>query len=106
MNSNNRFFDGFLLGVIIGSLAVYLFGTKSGKKLVKVLSEQGLEGISDLMENQELENMEEEFEDESPEVIEEIKNKARAEKVNLGNEPHIAEKAPKKRFFKRLGSLN
>lgn len=106
MNSNNRFFDGFLLGIIVGALAVYLFGTKSGKNLVKVLSEQGLEGLSDLMENQETEDMEEEFEDESPQVIEAIKNKAKATKSNLENEPHVAEKAPKKRFFKRLGSLN
>jgi gas vesicle protein len=89
-NGGSRFFDGFLLGVIIGALAFYLFGTKSGKRIVKIMSEQGLEGIQNLMED--LKDAQEENElGEEPDLGEE---KISATKV-------IVEK-PKKRFFRRF----
>ena len=53
MNNNsggNRFFDGFLWGAIIGGGIVFLLGTKKGKKLLKTISEEGVEGLSNLLE--------------------------------------------------------
>lgn len=47
-HSNGGFINGLLLGVIIGGGAVFLLGTKKGKKLLKTLTEEGLEGISEL----------------------------------------------------------
>ncbi|MBI2431053.1 MAG: hypothetical protein HYV39_03500 [Candidatus Levybacteria bacterium] len=61
MNSNNNgggFSHGFLLGIIIGGGVVFLLGTKKGKKLLKTITEEGLEGIAeleDLVEDEALE---------------------------------------------------
>jgi len=53
MNNNrtgDTFFSGFLLGAFIGAAVVFLLGTKKGKKLLKVISEEGLDGVSGLLE--------------------------------------------------------
>lgn len=47
-NNNGRFFDGLLLGAIIGGAAVFLLGTKKGNKVLKVISEGGLEGLTEM----------------------------------------------------------
>ena len=48
-NNNGRFFDGLLIGALIGGTAVFLLGTKKGNKVLKVLSEGGFEGISEMI---------------------------------------------------------
>lgn len=113
---SNRFFDGLILGIVIGAAAVFLFGTKSGKNLLKILSEQGVDGIKDLIEEYNLETEGDDFEDESEEVVEKVKNKVSevknhvSEKLNnLTQEPlkeEIKVPAPKKRFFKRFKRVN
>ena len=97
--------DGFILGVIIGALGVFLFGTKSGKNLVKIISEQGLEGLSNLMEEYDLTNLGKEFEND-PEVKKQTVSQSKVhneihEVRKDSAEPEV-EAAPKKRFFKRL----
>ena len=90
-NGGSKFFDGFLLGLIIGGLAVFLLGTKSGKQILKKLSEDGLSGFEDLIEKYEetQENVEEDEDlDEKVETIE--------------KEPVTVEVKPKKRLFKRF----
>jgi gas vesicle protein len=111
---NSHFSDGFLLGVVVGAAAVFLLGTKSGKNILKVFSEQGIDGIKDLIEEYNLSATEEEFEEESPEVIEDLKKKGNEtknhieEKVKMAEaeassvEDEVREVAPKKRFFKRI----
>ncbi|OGH44586.1 MAG: hypothetical protein A3J14_00625 [Candidatus Levybacteria bacterium RIFCSPLOWO2_02_FULL_37_18] len=47
-HNSNAFGNGFLLGAILGGVGVFLFGTKKGKRLLKTLTEEGIEGISDL----------------------------------------------------------
>lgn len=42
----NNFFSGFLLGALIGAAAVFLFGTKKGKRILKAISEEGSGNIS------------------------------------------------------------
>lgn len=54
------FFNGFLLGALIGGGAVFLLGTKKGKKLLKIITEGGLEGISEIEDV--IEDMQEEKE--------------------------------------------
>ncbi len=49
-NSGNNFFSGFLLGVLVGAACVFLFGTKKGKRLLKAISEEGAENISNILE--------------------------------------------------------
>lgn len=50
-NSGGRFFDGLLVGALIGGAAVFLLGTKKGNKVLKVLSEGGFEGLSDMFQD-------------------------------------------------------
>ena len=49
-NSGNNFFSGFLLGALVGAAIVFLFGTKKGKRLLKVISEEGLDNISNILD--------------------------------------------------------
>lgn len=52
MNNHIRggggFFSGFLLGIVIGAGAMFIFGTKRGKRLLKSLSDEGTEGMEAL----------------------------------------------------------
>src|SRR3972149_6007772 len=98
--NNNRFFDGLLIGLILGGAAVFLLGTKSGKNLLKIISEQGLEGISDLMEQYGQDLDEDDLDQEGP-VAEEAAKKAGREEKEIQPE-YTSEKPPKKRFFKRF----
>ena len=45
-----KFFNGFLLGLLVGAALMFLFGTKKGKKLLKAISEDGAENISNILE--------------------------------------------------------
>lgn len=63
-NSNGSFVNGFLWGAIIGAGVVFLLGTDKGKKLLKGIKEEGLEGVSELRDLVEgYGNEEEEYEE-------------------------------------------
>lgn len=47
-SSGNGFFTGFLIGAAIGAGAVFLLKTESGKKLVKTITDSGMEGLSEI----------------------------------------------------------
>ena len=47
---NNNFFSGFLLGLLVGAAVVFLLATKKGKKLLKVISEEGIDNISNILD--------------------------------------------------------
>lgn len=49
-HNSNGFGNGFLLGCIVGAAVVFVLFTKKGKKLLKALTEEGIEGISGLEE--------------------------------------------------------
>lgn len=53
-NNNNKsggnFFSGFLLGTLVGAGLVFLFGTEKGKKVLKAISEEGAENISNILD--------------------------------------------------------
>lgn len=42
------FANGFLLGVIVGAAVVFLLATKKGKRILKMLTENGFEGVAEL----------------------------------------------------------
>ena len=117
MNNNhgNKFFDGFLWGAIIGGGLVFLLGTKKGKKILKMIAEEGAEGLSDILEAQmdeaDLEEDGEEIEDE--EDLPARKAGAPEEPLLKGNgvskdsqskESGEEIKPPHKRFFRRKSS--
>jgi len=39
----NNFLDGFVIGAAIGSVAVFLLGTKKGREVLKIIREEGKE---------------------------------------------------------------
>lgn len=46
---SNRLSDGFLLGAAVGAAAFFLLGTKKGNKILKVISEEGAEELSNFI---------------------------------------------------------
>ena len=106
--SESRFSNGFFLGLIIGGGLVFLLGTKTGKKILKTMSEEGLEGVTNFIEEMDLENPdEEEFQDEVEEEMEEEGEKnpeTVEEKKETSNAQSKTEDkvSPKKRFFKKI----
>ena len=50
-NNNGRFIDGLLLGAIIGGGAIFLLGTKKGNRVLKILSEGGLDNLTEMFED-------------------------------------------------------
>lgn len=47
-HSGGGFMNGFFLGVIVGAAIVFLLATKKGKQILKTLTENGFEGMSEL----------------------------------------------------------
>lgn len=92
MNNNNdkhhehnggKFFNGLLFGALISAGAFYLLGTEKGKKILKTVTELGLEGITEVddmvdeemdgeMEEEELTKPGKKINTEGPEIIETI----------------------------------
>ena len=95
--NNGRLSNGFILGLIIGGGAVFLFGTKTGKKLLKKFSEEGWEGLTEILEEVDMGEYEEE-------PAEEAEVAPTNHKTNGGlreEEPEEVKVVSKKRFFKK-----
>ena len=104
-NHSNRFFDGFLWGAIIGGGLVFLLSTKKGKKILKTITEEGVEGLSEILEAQMDEgDLEEELEEgkESPE--EPVLKGNGVSKNSQSKESQEEVKSPRKRFFRKKSS--
>lgn len=97
--NNGRLSNGFILGLIIGGGAVFLFGTKTGKKLLKKFSEEGWEGLTEILEEVDMGEYEEEPVEEAEVVSTNHKSATNGE---LKEEvPEEVKVASKKRFFKK-----
>ncbi len=100
MGNHGRFSDGFLLGVIFGGFAVFLLGTKKGKKILKTITEEGFEGLGEIakdLENEakketkvQLNKLEDKIEDLGESIV-----------VESSNGNGHGEKSPSKRFFRK-----
>jgi hypothetical protein len=106
MNNEGKGNGGFWLGVIVGGAAVFLLGTKTGRNLLKNLSEQGLTGVSDLIEDVNMEDFEEEEEEipsPIPSPIEDYTNGEKSREKHVSPEEKEAqEEKPKRRFFRKF----
>lgn len=62
---DNGFFSGFLLGAIIGAAVVFFLFTDKGKKMLKTITEEGLEGFADFRDliDEEMDEEDEIYED-------------------------------------------
>jgi len=49
-HEGGHFTNGFLFGLIIGAAIVFFLFTDKGKKLLKTITEEGIESFSDLKE--------------------------------------------------------
>ena|SRR3989344_3302812 len=113
MNNNhgNKFFDGLLWGAILGGGLVFLLGTKKGKKILKMITEEGVEGLSEILEAQmdedppagEAENLEEEEEMEDGEKVPEepLLRGNGVSKNPQSKESQEEIRPPQKRFFRK-----
>jgi len=91
---DSKFFNGFLIGLILGAAIVFLFATKKGKKILKLISEEGFESITNALGEMEDEEMvDQDFVEEVPEPIK-SNGEARSQEIAVGT------KKPR-RFFKR-----
>lgn len=93
-NSNGSFVNGFLWGAIIGAGVVFLLGTKKGKKLLKTIKEEGLEGASGLRDLVEEYGTEEEYEE---------KDVAKKQKTDKLNGERKQEESPMSKIAQNLG---
>jgi gas vesicle protein len=100
-NDSNKqggnFFSGFIIGALVGAAIVFFLGTKKGKKLLKAISEEGMDSLNNLVEKADKAvDLEEIYEDEDV---------APAPKRTVIEK--LAEEAPKvKRFFKGISRHN
>lgn len=97
MEKGGRFGNGFMLGVIVGGLIVFLWGTATGKKILKIISEEGLEGLGNLLEEYGID--EDILENEEGEETEEAEGQ---EGLSDGESVSEPQTSPKHRFFKRI----
>ena len=94
-NRSSGFSHGLLLGALVGGAAVFFLGTEKGKKLLKVITEEGLERISQF-ENSVEEEMEEELADDIDMVVEEPTVHPKPAEHH-----HPKHSSPVRRFFKK-----
>jgi gas vesicle protein len=92
--NNGKFSNGFLLGLIIGGGAVFLLATETGRNLMKIVSERGMDGIAEILDEYNFEGSDE-MEDEGEVPAEEVSH-------SEANHQTEEKSAPKKHFFKRV----
>lgn len=98
-NGGNKFLNGFLLGALIGGGVVFLLSSKKGKKLLKILSQEGLDNISDLLREQE--NTIEDDCEENEEAAS-VKDSQENQKDQNGEVRHNTPQEEKKPFARRF----
>lgn len=91
-----KFFNGFLLGLLVGGAVVFLLGTKKGKKLLKAISEEGIDSISDILEEAErTEDLDEVSTDAPSTSLRAMAGKSEGQRKNF-------EKPKARRFFRGI----
>ncbi|MGA2911072.1 MAG: hypothetical protein ABSE17_00325 [Candidatus Levyibacteriota bacterium] len=99
--NDNKFTTGLLLGLILGGGAVFLLGTRTGKNLLKIVSERGMDGLVELLEEYNFDDLEEEeMADEGEIPAEEVQPESKEETSSHQSEKK--DSSPKKHFFKRI----
>lgn len=91
--SGGNFFSGFLLGALIGAAMVFFLGTKKGEKILKAISEKGLNDISNIIEKADKEVN-------SDEVYEKEENIVPKKQTVIGET--IEQKPKTRRFFRGI----
>ncbi len=99
-NRNNNSGGGFLFGLLIGGAIVFLVGTDKGRKILKSLTDEGMDELSEV-----LERAEEEIEDEEPALIARKEGVVEEEEISApstnGIKSNDSTSTLKRRFFRR-----
>lgn len=90
---SSKFSDGFLLGALVGGAAVFLLATPKGNKILKVLTDEGLSGLTDIFDDWSAKK------EGSAPVPNGVVSHEVAENVVI--EEVVSEKPRSKRFFKK-----
>lgn len=98
-NQNSRFLDGFIMGLIIGGAAVFLLGTEKGKKVLKSLTENGVGGLTELLEAFD----ETKIKKDLPKPVQKIEEKVEevASELATNGESNGHSEKPARKFFRR-----
>lgn len=99
--NDNKFTTGLLLGLILGGGAVFLLGTRSGKNILKIVSDQGLDGLLNLLEEYNLDGLEE-MEPSDAQAMDGKEVQEYEEVNHQSSEKEEPQKSSKKRFFRRV----
>lgn len=103
--NDNKFTTGLILGIILGGGAVFFLGTKTGRNLMKILSERGMDGLVELLEEYNFDDLERESFDSAQDLGKPRETETQSEAPQSKTVNHQAEEkeaAPKKHFFKRV----
>lgn len=104
-NNSNKFLNGFLLGALIGGGIVFLLNSKKGKKILKIISEGGLDNISDLLSKQEelvTDDEDEEFVEDKESNSSKSQNTIKHTNGETKQNPESEKKPLVKRFFRGI----
>lgn len=91
-SGQGKFFNGFLLGLLVGAFVVLVLGTKKGKRLLKAISEKGLDNFSNILE----EANEKEGQEEKPKKVFTPKREFTIKERSVEEKPKI------RRFFRGI----
>ena len=94
---NNRFSDGLLLGLLIGGAGVFLLGTKKGNKILSALTEEGLDGLTDLLETLDEKQVVPKTVKKTEEIVDRIEEKLEGEPKSNG----VTHSSHPKKFFRK-----
>ena len=95
--NGNKFLNGFLLGVLIGAGIVFVLNTRKGKKLLKLISEDGLDNLLERLRSEGESLLQDDFEGDIPETPTEVKSGLN----EVERKPIIV-----RRFFRGAGKKN
>jgi gas vesicle protein len=97
--SGSNFFSGFLVGALVGAAIVFFLGTKKGKRILKIISEKGLNNVSNMLDKAEsTAELEEVFDEPSFAKVTEGQGK----KLNREDKIIVDDKPKTKRFFRGI----
>ena len=108
--SQGRFLDGLLIGLILGFGLALLITTKKGRKMLKTLTEEGIDSVSDLKKRLDKIEviMDDEAEADEEYIVEEIEEEIDSQTNGVAEkeaEP-AQKKSSRKKLFKGISRKN
>jgi gas vesicle protein len=109
--SSGNFFSGFIIGALVGAAIVFFLGTKKGKKLLRIISEEGMDNLNNLIEKADkATGLDEVYEEEEPSFASTFAKASAYKKATEGqgktltHKEEVSHEEPRRirRFFKGI----